>query len=328
MRWIAAALAAAVIASGFWARADDAAPLVIETKISLGTVKGRIDHFALDLDRKRLFVAELGNDSVGVVDIGAGKVVQRISGLKEPQGVGYAPWTDTLYVANAGDGSVRLFRGSGLAPAGRIDLGDDADNIRVDSEHKRILVGYGGGALAEIDADTGEKTADIRLKAHPEAFQLDLRAGRAFVNVPDARQIAVVDLASKRQVSTLPVGSLRSNFPMALDPESGRILAVFRSPQRLLSISPADGASTQVDTCGDSDDVFVDGKRRRIYVSCGEGFIDVFDAHAPSYGRIARIPTVYGARTSYFAPDMDRLFVGVRASGGEPAAIWVFRPSP
>src|SRR6185437_12851814 len=51
-----------------------AEPLVLEAKIPLGAVSGRIDHFAVDLARQRLFVAELGNNSVGVVDLAAGTV--------------------------------------------------------------------------------------------------------------------------------------------------------------------------------------------------------------------------------------------------------------
>ena len=94
-------------------------PLVLETKIPLGEVSGRIDHLSIDVKRQRLFVAELGNDSVGVVDLAVGKVLRRIPGLKEPQGVGYVPFADSVYVANAGDGSVRVLRGDDFAPAGR-----------------------------------------------------------------------------------------------------------------------------------------------------------------------------------------------------------------
>src|ERR1700722_10409148 len=65
------------------------APLQLEGKIPLGAVRGRIDHMAIDLERRRLFVAELGNDSVGVVDLKGGSVLRRISGLREPQGAGY-----------------------------------------------------------------------------------------------------------------------------------------------------------------------------------------------------------------------------------------------
>ena len=109
------------------------APLQLETKVPLGDVSGRIDHMAIDLSRRRIFVAELGNDTLGVVDLNERKVLHRIAGLKEPQGIGYLASNDTLYVANAGDGSVLLFRGADYAGAGRIDLGRDADNIRVDT---------------------------------------------------------------------------------------------------------------------------------------------------------------------------------------------------
>ena len=88
---------------------------------------------AVDLARQRLFVAELGNDTVGIVDLKKREAIQRISGLHEPQGLGYVSATDSLYIANTGDGSVRVFAGSDYAPAGRIDLGENADNIRVDS---------------------------------------------------------------------------------------------------------------------------------------------------------------------------------------------------
>ena len=151
-----------------------------------GQVSGRIDHLGIDMKRQRLLVAELGNNSLGVVDLAAGKVLRRIADLSEPQGVAYVPFSDSVFVANAGDGSVRVLRGEDLTPIGRIELGDDADNVRVDTAHNRVLVGYGKGALAVIDPVSLSKTADIRLKAHPEGFQIDETGTQVFVNVPDA----------------------------------------------------------------------------------------------------------------------------------------------
>jgi len=81
----------------------------------------------------------------------------------------------------------------------------------------------------------------------------------------------------------------------------------------------------EVDTCGDVDDLFFDRKRKRVYISCGQGFIDVLDARDPAFVRLARIATVPGARTSLFVPNADRLFLAVRAQGGQGAAIWVYR---
>jgi DNA-binding beta-propeller fold protein YncE len=304
-------------------------PLVLEAKFPLGDVKGRIDHLAVDLKRQRLFVAELGNGSLGIVDLAAGKVLRTMTGFSEPQGVGYEPASDTLYVASAGDGSVRLFGGDDLAPIGRLDLGDDADNIRIDSAQHRVLVGYGKGALAVIDPVSHGKTGEFRLKGHPEGFQIDDSGSRAFVNVPDAREIEVVDLSGGTASRALSTEGNRANFPMALDPDAHRVLVVFRSPPTLIALSTQDGKIVaKLETCGDADDVFVDAKRHRVYVSCGEGAVDVLEPREVGYARLAKVPTVSGARTSLFVPEVDRLFVAARANLREPAAILVFRPTP
>src|SRR4051812_41023243 len=117
-------------------------PLQLEATVSLGKVVGRIDHMAIDLTRRRLFVAELGNGSVSVVNLDTLQVIRRIAHFREPQGLTYVPETDTLYVASGGDGSVRMLKGADLKDDGRIDLGGDADNVRLDSIHKRVFVGY------------------------------------------------------------------------------------------------------------------------------------------------------------------------------------------
>jgi YVTN family beta-propeller protein len=304
-------------------------PLRLEAKIALGDVRGRIDHMAIDPIRNRLFVAELGNDSVGVVDVAAGKVIHRIAELKEPQGVAYELSADLLYVANAGDGSVRMFGGGDFAEKGRVELGDDADNIRIDPAGQRVLVGYGGGAIAAIDLLQRRKIAEFAVAAHPEGFQLDHSTGRIFVNVPKAAAIVVIDGLTGKQSAMWPMRGAGGNFPMALDDAARRVVVAFRSPPKLGAFSIADGQSVkQVDLCGDADDVFVDAKRQRAYVSCGQGFIDVFDTRNADYRRLARIPTVPGARTAYFVPSTDRFFLAVRATSAEPAAIWVFRAEP
>ena len=178
-----------------------------------------------------------------------------------------------------------------------------------------------------IDPVTLAKTGDIRLKAHPEGFQIDETGTQVFVNVPDAREISVVDLAVG-STGSLPTKEAGSNFPMAIDNEAHWVLVVFRSPPNLVALSSQDGhVAATAETCGDADDVFVDRKRHRIYASCGEGVVDVLEANEAGYLRLAPLPTVPGARTSLFVPDLDRLFVAVRAASNELAAIWVFRPA-
>jgi hypothetical protein len=167
-----------------WAQQDGGPVLELERKITLGAVNGRIDHLAFDLSRKQVFIAERQNNSVAVVDLGSGRLLHRINGLSEPQGVGYVPAVDKLFVANGGDGSVRVFKGGDFAPNGLLALDSDADNIRVDAETTHVYVGYGAGALVVIDPATRMKIKDIELPAHPESFQINQSTRQIFVNLP------------------------------------------------------------------------------------------------------------------------------------------------
>jgi hypothetical protein len=313
------------------ATAADPPPLalVLEATIPLPDVGGRIDHMAVDLARKRLIVAALGNGTVEIVDLAASRVLHRLTGLRSPQGVGYIQGPDLIVVASADDGTVRLFHGGDFTPAGVIKLGDDADNVRVDPASGQVVVGYGGGGLAVIDPVAAATVATIPLAAHPEGFQLDIRSGRVFVNVPDAHHIAVVDRESRRTLALWRPPDLGANFPLALAPDGSAVASVFRSPPRLALFAPETGTVlAQAETCGDADDVFFDAARHRLYVSCGAGAVDVFRL-APALERVARIETRSGARTSLFVPELDRLFVAARAGLlGSGASILVLRPQP
>jgi DNA-binding beta-propeller fold protein YncE len=317
-------MGAAILAAPSWA---SDAPLVLELKIPLGQVRGRIDHLAVDVARQRLFVAELGNDTVGVVDLTHHVELRTLTGLHEPQGVGYEPSTDTLYVANAADGAVQIFQGAELAPVGRIDLGEDADNVRIDPNTHRVIVGYGKGALAVIDPVSRKKIGDIKLKGHPESFQITADGSQGIANVPDAHEIAAVNFVQSRQTGSWSTEGLRANFPMTLDQAAGRIHVVFRHPATLAAFDAQSGKKLySIETCGDSDDVFFDSKRSRAYVSCGEGSIEVIADQGTRYAREAKLATSGGARTSLFVPALDRYFLAVRAKGQAPAAIWIFKP--
>ena len=315
----------AILAATFINSASFADPpaLSLERSIPLGDVKGRIDHLAVDLEHQRLFVAELGNDTVGVIDLRSHLVRQRLTDLDEPQGLGYLSATQTLYVANGGDGSVRTFTGDNLQPSSTLKLGVDADNIRIDRKTSTLFVGYGTGAIAVIDAKALRKIRDVPLDGHPESFQIASTSSHIYVNVPDAQQIVIADRSSGHVVEKVAAHGPRANFPMALDEEGRRLLTAFRDPPILRTLTLDGRLLTDVDVCRDADDVFVDRKRHRTYVICGQGVVDVLDDNG---SRIQRIPTATGARTGLFVPELDRLFVAVPARTGTTAEIRVFAP--
>ena len=300
-------------------------PLKLVKTIELPDVQGRIDHMSLDIPGQRLFVSALGNNTVEVVDLKSGKVANTISGLKEPQGTLYVADKKRLFVASGKDGTLKMFDGTSFQLLKTVEYGDDADNLRYDAARQRVYVGFGGGALGELDTE-GQKIAETKLDAHPESFQLEKGSPRIYVNLPGSRKVAVVDREAHSVVASWGMGLTLGNYAMALDEADHRLFVVSRVPARLVVMDTATGKVLQkLPAIGDCDDVFFDQSRKRIYATGGEGAISVFEQQDPDhYKELPRIPTVKGARTSFFSPDLGQLYVGVRRQGSTPAAIQVF----
>lgn len=314
-----------LFAAALWGQSQP--PLQLAGAIPLPGIDGRIDHLSIDVKNRRLFVAVVGDGTVEVADIDALKVVHRITGLNQPQGIVYVPPVNRLYVASGGDGSLRIFDGSSFKLLKTIAYGQDADNVRYDASRKWIYTGYGEGALGAIDLN-GKKTATIKLDAHPESLQIEKSGARIFVNLPDSRKIAVINPAKAVVEASWTTDDALENFPMALDETERRLFVVCRTPARMLVLDTASGkVVASLPAVEDSDDVFYDQARKRIYASGGAGAVWVYQEDDPDhYRQLARITTVRGARTSLFSSELDRLFVAVRQQPGNPSEIRIYQP--
>ncbi|MBZ5582848.1 MAG: hypothetical protein LAQ30_11735 [Acidobacteriia bacterium] len=303
-------------------------PLRLEKTIPLPGVQGRIDHLAVDLEGKRLFVAALGNNTLEVLGVETGRRLASIAGLREPQGVAYPPGIKKIYVANGADGRLRVYDGATLQPAGEVVFGGDADNVRYDAARRVLWVGYGSGALGALDAASGKRAGDVKLDAHPESFQLEKSGARIFVNAPDAAEIEVVDRERRAVAAKWPVKAAGANFPMALDEADHRLFVGCRRPARLLVLDTENSGAlvAELPCAGDADDLFYDAARKRVYVIGGEGSISVFEQRSPDdYRLLAKVATAEGARTGLYVPEWSRLFVAVRQRAAGAAEIRVFR---
>jgi DNA-binding beta-propeller fold protein YncE len=300
--------------------------------IPMPGVKGRIDHLAADTGGKRLFVAALGDGSVEVIDVEAQKVVQHLTGLREPQGVLVTPGSQRLIVTDGESDHATIFDPAALAPLARVPLPEDGDNVRLEAATGRVWVGAGSGrtsALIAVDPASGRVLEQIALAGHPESFQLEQQGVRIFVNVPTARSIQVVDRREGKVIADWSVPGLM-NFPMALDEPSKRLFVATRTPARLVVYDTASGNPVAtLPTVSDADDVFYDAQTRRVYLSGGEGSVQVFQQNsADSYTSVEKVATRKGARTCYFVPQWRKLFVALPQRGQEPAEVRVFSVAP
>jgi len=307
----------------------EAPPVREVQEIPLPGVQGRLDHFTIDAKRKRVIFSGLGNDTVQIVDVFAGRMIHQIDGLAQPQGTLYLPEWDKLFVANSANGHVNVYDGAKFALIDTIDFGEDSDpdNLRYDAVAKKIYIGYGDGAIGVIDPVTDKRLPTVyKFEGHPEGFQLETKGPRIFVNVADAKNIRVIDRSNGKMITwPLPTGH-SANFPMLLDEADRRVFVGTRKPSRLTVFDMDSGkVLASIPTAGDMDDMFYDAGRKRIYVAGGEGFLSVVQqVDADHYTDMGKFATALGARTGVWYEKRDRLYVAAPPSGNLGARLLVF----
>ena len=301
--------------------------LKLEKEILMPNVKGRIDHIAVNPKEQILYVAALGNNSIEVIDLRAGKVIKSIKGLDEPQGVTYIPETNELVVANGGNGDCIFYNATTFDKVTSIHLSNDADNIRYNGLTGKIYIGYGDGGIVEVDSKSHKVLKDARLNAHPESFQIDQKNDRIFVNLPDANSIAVLKLSDLKLVDTWKIKNERANFPMTLDTANNLVIVGYRRPASLVCYDAKSGKElSRAELVGDVDDVFYYQGAKEILASGGAGYINIFKAeNSTNLRQIANIPTRDGARTGLIVPSLEIFSLAERANGGKEAAVAVYK---
>jgi DNA-binding beta-propeller fold protein YncE len=298
--------------------------------IPLKGAAGRFDHLAIDARGCRLFIANLSNDSLDVIDLKAGKQVKQIPDQRKIHGVAHAPEAERIFVGNGGDGVCNVFDGRSYKLLRSIRLAG-ANNVRYDARTKRVYVSHADKALSVIDAGTLKVEATIKLPGPPKAFQIHPSRPRLYVNTHEPEQVAVVDAGKNEVVARLPLTPGAGNFSLALDPEGGRAFVGCRKKPAVVVLDLKTGKEVaSVKIPGDIDDLFHDAKRKRLYASCGEGFLAVLSVK--ENGRcdvVERIATGKLARTCLFDPGSGRLYVPVPGEKGKGGPkLLVFRALP
>ena len=303
--------------------------LQLNKVISLPNVRGRIDHLDINLNDQVIYIAALGNNSVEIVDLKNGKDIHSIPGLDEPQGVCYIPQKHEIFVANGGNGDCYFFNASSFEKTGTVHLLSDADDVRFDSASSKIFVGYGEGGIAVIDASTHKQTGDVKLPAHPEGFQIDNTSNIILVNVPDKNMIGIIDLKQLKLIDKWSGNSHTANFPIAVDASHHCAFIGYRHPAKLVVVDTKNGKEVSTyNMVSDVDDLYFDNEKRRVYISGGGGFINIFQLDGVNtFKQIANIPTRNGARTSLFIPQLKFFVLAERAESGNAAQLIVYNTS-
>lgn len=309
-----------------FAQSQEKSPLVLLQTIPVPGIQGGFNHMAVDAARQKLFAAAPTDKTLEIIDLKEAKPLRSLAG-ERPAAARYAPEFDQLYVTRGQ--SVAIYDGATYDLITSIDLGSGLDELQYDARARRLYVGCmspGKTGIAVISIPDGKLLGMIALPDKPQGIAVDHTAARVFANMPDLRQIAVMDGEKRVLLTTWQLNPGLANVPIGLDDANHRLFVGTRHPAQVLVINSTTGETiTTVDSNEDADDLFYNAVRKRIYVSCGEGYIAVIEqTDADHYKLLTRTPTVAGARTSAFSEPLKRLYVAVPRRAEEPAEVRVF----
>jgi len=319
--------------------AQEKAPLRLLQTIPLPEgVHNHWEHFGVDVEGHRLFLGSEDAPVVEVFDLRTNKHIRAITGFGEPNNIMVRPDLNEIFVVDGGASEVKILKGDSYQVIGRTKLTIDADSIVSDPATKFLYVVNGGRAahnpyclLSIMDTTSGKKLADIRLDVDQlESMAIEKSGPRLFINMMGGNEIGVVDREKRALVQTWPLTQGKNNGRMALDEANHRLFVVTRTPPKLVVLDTETGKEiTSLAVGGGAADMNFDPASKRIYVSCGAGFITVVEQRgANDYQVIGNIPTKSGAKNGILVPALGRYYVAVPKKGEQEAQVLVYEVVP
>jgi DNA-binding beta-propeller fold protein YncE len=264
-----------------------------------------------------------------VIDANTGKTVADIPGQKRNHGVAIVPSAGRGFITDGEDGSVTVFDLKTYAALGKVKAADDADGVIYDPASGKVLVVCGdAGVMIPItpglDVATGKADAAVELGGKPEFLAADGK-GKAYINLEDKDQVALVDTKSMKVLNKWPTSPGGSPVGMSMDVSRRLLFVGCRRPQKLIVMSADDGKVVADLPIGAGVDATkFDGDA---FASCGDGTLTVARESAPGKFEVAQtVQTPRGARTMGVDTTSHMVYLPTAELG--PPAEGQTRPRP
>jgi DNA-binding beta-propeller fold protein YncE len=320
---LALAAAAAIRATNL----ASAAQLVLVGGIPVGPGAGEITDLEFDYANQRLFVLEGDSGTIAVIDLPTGTVTQTLRGLRTPRGLAHEPPNSQLYVAS-GDGKLAVFQGVPLQRRATVSIGSDLGRPYYDAGSTQVYLGYGRRAIGVIDTAHNRTLRSIGLDGDPGPLAFENLSTRLFAGAVGEARILVADRAASRQVGSWGTGKSKDAAALALDEDAGLLIVAFRQPAGLAWFDLTGGSLRgRIEACAEPGKLIIDSLRARVYLTCGEGRIEIFQRGAAgNYSKIGIVETQPRATAALLAPPGDRLYLAVPSAIGRSAEVRIYAP--
>lgn len=270
-------------------------------KYSFGAAEGStreyFDYITVDSAARRVYLSH-GTEFI-VLDADTGKVIGKITGLKQDHGVAVAAEFGRGFITDGGQGKVVIFDLNTLKTVGEAKADNDADSIVYDPASKRVFCMNGDPhSSTVIDAKSGNVVGTIDLGGGPEFAAADGK-GTVYVNIEDKNEVVAIDSNTLKVKSRWPLAPAGAPTALAIDLEHRRLFSAGRNPQMLVVLDADNGKVIQsFPISARVDAAAYDPGTGLIFVSTREGMIHIFHEDSPDkFSEVESVKTEYGAKT-------------------------------
>lgn len=310
-------------------------PLKLVQTITL-KAQGRLGSMIVDRLNDRVFVAASDNGTVEVVDLKTGKTIASIANPGNAADFVYYKKCDCVAYSMS-SGVLRILNPNTLTVDADFSLAANADAVGLDPQHGLVYVAQG-----RVTAREFSQISIIDLMAHKNLGVIQVEGGslgqmalehhgsRGFINNTATNQVMVIELSERKIVERWNLSGTAENVSLALDEKDHRLFVGSRKPETVIVVDTQTGATVaNLPTAIHVADIAYDATLRRLYLSGGDGLLDVIQQNnLNSYKKIATIVTSIGAGSSRWVPEQRRLYVaGSPQSGSGNGRILVYEAS-
>lgn len=295
-------------------------PLTPTAPIAVPRRPGNFDYMNVDAGYRRLLVAHAGNNSLAIVDIAGGAVLQQVDLGEDAGGAGVAvDVRDGKYFVGAANDHVVDVNRKNMVLQAYITTPGPVDAIALDTKSGMLYADEDGGThIFVINAKSDKLVATIPIAASPEYIVYDPASDRIYQNIkPAPSSVAVVDPSSNAVTASWPLAPAANVHGLAVDSDSERLFSVGGNGVLAVIDIKTGTVLTTVQVAPRVDQIAFDPGNKRVYCPSGTGVMSVVQETDTGATLLANVAVPTHTHTVAVDPNTHDVWISFGAADGD-----------
>jgi YVTN family beta-propeller protein len=314
------AIGVSTVASARASRSPDRLPLTHVTDVPLPGNASRFDYQSIDPNRRRLYLAHLGDSTLDVVDLETLRVVATVPKVAHIHGVAAVPSAGRVYATATGTNELVTIDADTNAVLARTPTGDFPDGVTYDEADALVLVSNkNDGSITIIDASTNSVVATIEVADETGNVVDDATTGTVYATARTPDELVAIDPVMRRITRRIRLPGCVGAHGVSLDTATQRAFVACEHNARLVTVDLHRSRETVNASVGVSPDVLAfDVGLQRLYVASESGTVTAFDLSTSVPRKIGQAHLADAAHTVAVDRTTHRVYFPLQEAHGLP----------